>query len=126
MRVGLENVRVDQAGNVVGERRGASQRPHLMIAAHLDTCPPPETNVKVSRDGAVLRGPGIADNCRGLAVLVAIARALNGGRRADAGFDHLCGQRRGGGPGRSAWCQGAVCKATRPRSTGSCRSMGQA
>ncbi len=80
MRVGLENVRVDQAGNVVGERRGASQRPHLMIAAHLDTVFPPETNVKVSRDGAMLRGPGIADNCRGLAVLVAIARALNGGR----------------------------------------------
>ena len=51
-----------------------------MIAAHLDTVFPPETNVKVSRDGAVLRGPGIGDNCRGLAVLVAIARALNGGR----------------------------------------------
>ncbi len=80
MRVGLENVRVDQAGNVVGERRGASQRPHLMIAAHLDTVFPPETNVKVSRNGAVLRGPGIGDNCRGLAVLVAIARALSAGR----------------------------------------------
>jgi tripeptide aminopeptidase len=80
MRVGLENVRVDQAGNVVGERRGASQRPHLLIAAHLDTVFPPETNVKVSRNGPVLRGPGIGDNCRGLAVLVAIARAVSAGR----------------------------------------------
>jgi acetylornithine deacetylase/succinyl-diaminopimelate desuccinylase-like protein len=79
-RVGLENVRLDQAGNVAAERRGASQRPHLLVAAHLDTVFPPETNVKVSRDGATLRGPGISDNCRGLAVLVGIARALNAGR----------------------------------------------
>jgi acetylornithine deacetylase/succinyl-diaminopimelate desuccinylase-like protein len=75
-RLGLENVRTDAAGNVAGERRGAAQRPHLMIAAHLDTVFPADTNVKVSRNGPVLRGPGIADNCRGLAVLVAIARSL--------------------------------------------------
>jgi tripeptide aminopeptidase len=84
-RAGLENVRTDAAGNVAGERRGASQRPHLMIAAHLDTVFPPETNVKVSRNGPVLRGPGIADNCRGLAVLVAIARALGAGGVRTAG-----------------------------------------
>jgi acetylornithine deacetylase/succinyl-diaminopimelate desuccinylase-like protein len=51
-----------------------------MIAAHLDTVFAAETNVKVSRSGPVLRGPGISDNCRGLAVLVAIARALAAGR----------------------------------------------
>jgi tripeptide aminopeptidase len=78
-RLGLENVRVDAVGNVIGERRGAEPKPHLMIAAHLDTVFPPETNVKVARNGALLRGPGIADNCRGLAVLVAIARALSAG-----------------------------------------------
>jgi acetylornithine deacetylase/succinyl-diaminopimelate desuccinylase-like protein len=79
-KAGLENVRIDAAGNVVGERRGAAPRPHLMIAAHLDTVFPPETNVKVARSGAELRGPGITDNCRGLAVIVAIARALSAGR----------------------------------------------
>ena len=84
-RAGLESVRVDQAGNVIAERRGASQRPHLMIAAHLDTVFPPETNVKVSRNGATLRGPGISDNCRGLAVLVALARALGAGRARTQG-----------------------------------------
>lgn len=78
--VGLEKVRIDLAGNVVGERRGTGPRPHLVVAAHLDTVFPPGTDVDVKREGALLRGPGISDNCRGLAVLVAIARALNAGR----------------------------------------------
>ena len=50
-----------------------------MLTAHLDTVFPEGTKVKVRRAGAVLRGPGIGDNCRGLAVLVAIARALTAG-----------------------------------------------
>jgi acetylornithine deacetylase/succinyl-diaminopimelate desuccinylase-like protein len=33
----------------------------------------------VARDGATLRGPGIGDNCRGLAVLLRIIRALDAG-----------------------------------------------
>jgi acetylornithine deacetylase/succinyl-diaminopimelate desuccinylase-like protein len=74
--VGLQNVRVDRAGNVIGDRPGATERPRVVIAAHLDTVFPEGTDVKVRREGAVLRGPGIGDNCRGLAVLVAIARSL--------------------------------------------------
>jgi acetylornithine deacetylase/succinyl-diaminopimelate desuccinylase-like protein len=73
---GLTNVRLDREGNVVGVRPGRSARPNVVLAAHLDTVFPAGTNVKVTRDGALLRGPGIGDNCRGLAVLVAVARAL--------------------------------------------------
>jgi acetylornithine deacetylase/succinyl-diaminopimelate desuccinylase-like protein len=75
--LGLQNIRVDRAGNVLGDRPGGAARPHLVIAAHLDTVFPEETNVKVTRRGQMLGGPGIGDNCRGLAVLVAIIRALN-------------------------------------------------
>jgi tripeptide aminopeptidase len=75
-QLGLKNVRVDKEGNVLGERPGRTPRPHLVIAAHLDTVFPEETDVKVTRDGAVLRGPGIGDDCRGLAVLVGVARLL--------------------------------------------------
>jgi tripeptide aminopeptidase len=75
-QLGLKNVRVDREGNVLGERPGRNPRPHLVIAAHLDTVFPEETNVKVTREGAVLRGPGIGDDCRGLAVLVGVARLL--------------------------------------------------
>jgi acetylornithine deacetylase/succinyl-diaminopimelate desuccinylase-like protein len=73
---GLKNVQIDRAGNVLGDRPGRSARPSVVLAAHLDTVFPEGTPVKVTRAGSTLRGPGIADNCRGLAVLVAVARAL--------------------------------------------------
>jgi acetylornithine deacetylase/succinyl-diaminopimelate desuccinylase-like protein len=75
--LGLQNIRVDRAGNVLGDRPGSAPRPHLVIAAHLDTVFPEETSVKVTRRGQMLEGPGIGDNCRGLAVLIAIVRAMN-------------------------------------------------
>lgn len=77
--VGLRNVRIDAEGNVLGERPGASVRPHLVMSAHLDTVFPPGTNVRVRRQGYILRGHGIGDDCRGLATLIAVARALNAG-----------------------------------------------
>jgi acetylornithine deacetylase/succinyl-diaminopimelate desuccinylase-like protein len=76
---GLKNVRSDRAGNVVGERIGRNARPNVVLTAHLDTVFPEGTKVKVRREGRILRGPGISDNCRGLAVLVAVARALTAG-----------------------------------------------
>lgn len=74
--LGLVAVRVDRAGNVLGDRPGASAHPHVVLSAHLDTVFPEGTNVKVRREGAVLHGPGIGDNCRGLAELVAVARLM--------------------------------------------------
>jgi acetylornithine deacetylase/succinyl-diaminopimelate desuccinylase-like protein len=74
--LGLENVRVDKAGNVLGEYRGAAPHPHVVMAAHLDTVFPEGTDVRVKREGTILRGPGIAVDCRGLAVIVAIAREM--------------------------------------------------
>jgi acetylornithine deacetylase/succinyl-diaminopimelate desuccinylase-like protein len=75
-QIGLQNVRVDKAGNVLGEFRGTAPHPHAVIAAHLDTVFPEGTDVRVKREGSVLRGPGIGDDCRGLAVLVSVAREL--------------------------------------------------
>ena len=73
---GLSDVRLDAIGNVLGVRRGKAARPHVVISAHLDTVFPEGTNVRVTRSGTVLKGPGIGDDARGLAVLVAIASAL--------------------------------------------------
>lgn len=77
--LGLRNVRIDTEGNVIGERPGASARPNLVMSAHLDTVFPQGTDVTVRRQGFLLRGPGIGDDCRGLADLLAVARALNKG-----------------------------------------------
>ena len=75
-QLGLQNVHVDKAGNVLGDYAGAAPRPRVVMAAHLDTVFPEGTNVKVRREGAVLHGPGIGDDCRGLAVVVAAIREM--------------------------------------------------
>ena len=78
---GLEDVTIDDVGNVRGWYVGAR---HVMplhdtcvvLSAHLDTVFGPDLDVSVARRGARLEGPGIADNARGLAALVAIGEAL--------------------------------------------------
>jgi tripeptide aminopeptidase len=77
---GLVNVRIDKVGNVLGERPGLQARPHLVFSAHLDTVFPEGTDVRVTREGPLLRGPGIGDDCRGLAVVLGVIRALNAAR----------------------------------------------
>ena len=74
--IGLTNVRIDKEGNVLGEKRGTQPRPHLVFSAHLDTVFPEGTPVAVKREGTMLRAPGIGDDCRGLAVVLAVARAM--------------------------------------------------
>src|SRR5689334_3134850 len=74
--VGLRNVRIDSIGNVIAERRGIGNGPTVVIAGHLDTVFPEGTNVTVKRDGTKLSAPGIGDDDRGLAVVLAVARAF--------------------------------------------------
>ena len=77
--VGLADVGVDDAGNVRGwfgkNGQGSGEGP-VVVAAHLDTVFGPEVDVRVKRRGQRLEGPGISDNARGLAALVAVAEAL--------------------------------------------------
>jgi tripeptide aminopeptidase len=56
--MGLQNVRIDKAGNVIGVRPGKSAHPNLVLAAHLDTVFPEGTDVKVRREGKLLESPG--------------------------------------------------------------------
>lgn len=81
----LQNIHTDAAGNLIGERLGKNLHPHIVIAAHLDTVFPEGTDVHVMRNGNVLKGPGIYDDCRGLAALVGVAQALDAGKVQTAG-----------------------------------------
>ncbi len=83
--LGLKNVRIDPAGNVIGERPGRAAHPNVVLAAHLDTVFPKGTDVRVRREGSVLRAPGIGDDGRGLAVLLGVIRALDAGHVRTAG-----------------------------------------
>jgi acetylornithine deacetylase/succinyl-diaminopimelate desuccinylase-like protein len=74
--LGLRNVRIDSVGNVIAERPGQPGEPVVVISGHLDTVFPEGTDVTVRRDGTTLRAPGIGDDCRGLAIVLAVARTL--------------------------------------------------
>ena len=76
-QMGLKDVRIDKAGNVIGVRPGAAAHPNLLFEAHLDTVFPEGTDVKVKRDGDLLKAPGIGDDCRGLAMMLGVIQALN-------------------------------------------------
>ena len=67
--------RTDAVGNVIAERRGTGAGPTIVLAGHLDTVFPESTDVKVREANGRLTAPGIGDNCRGLAVVLAVARA---------------------------------------------------
>ena len=71
------NVTVDEVGNVVGEPATENSDPPVILSAHLDTVFPAETRIDVRRNGNRIFAPGIADNSRGLAGILAIARALH-------------------------------------------------
>jgi di/tripeptidase len=74
---GLVNVERDPVGNVLGLRKGTGTGSLLCVAAHLDTVFPEGTDVRVKRSGTKLSAPGIGDDTRSLAVMLAIMRALN-------------------------------------------------
>jgi len=74
---GLEEVGIDAEGNVTGLRRGGGNGRLICVAAHLDTVFPAGTNVKVRREGTKLFAPGVGDDTRSLAVLLAWLRAMD-------------------------------------------------
>ena len=77
-RIGLQHVHVDDVGNVLGSRAGADELAPIVMCAHLDTIFPAGTPVQVERDGPQLTGPGIVDNSRGLAAMLALAETIDG------------------------------------------------
>jgi acetylornithine deacetylase/succinyl-diaminopimelate desuccinylase-like protein len=74
--LGLRNVRIDEVGNVIAERRGVGRGPTVLIEGHLDTVFPEGTDVSIHRKGDTLIAPGIGDDDRGLATVLAVARAF--------------------------------------------------
>jgi acetylornithine deacetylase/succinyl-diaminopimelate desuccinylase-like protein len=89
--LGMTNVRIDSVGNVIAERRGTGDGPTVLIEGHLDTVFPEGTSVKVKRTGTLLAGPGIGDDCRGLAVVLSVVRAFERAKVQTAGTIYFVG-----------------------------------
>lgn len=98
-KLGLTSVRIDSVGNVIGERRGTGGGPTIVLAGHLDTVFPEGTDVKVRRVGERYIGRGITDNCRGLATILAVVRALQTSHVATKGTIVFVGNVGEEGPG---------------------------
>jgi tripeptide aminopeptidase len=98
-KIGLTNVRVDAVGNVIGERRGTGAGPTVVLAGHLDTVFPEGTDVRVKNERGRLTGRGIGDDCRGLAVVLATARALQASKIQTPGTIIFVGNVGEEGPG---------------------------
>ena len=78
--LGLSDAAIDGEGNVVAVRKGSGKGPTLLVSAHLDTVFPPGTDVKIKEKDGRWYAPGIADDTRGLAVLLSWIKALDENR----------------------------------------------
>jgi tripeptide aminopeptidase len=73
--VGLDDVRIDDVGNVFGVHPGFGQR-YVALSAHIDTVFPANTPLNIRQQGSRLYGPGVSDNGAGVTALLAIAALL--------------------------------------------------
>jgi tripeptide aminopeptidase len=73
-RAGFDDARLDAVGNVI-VRYGSGPRP-LVVAAHIDTVFARDVELTVRRRDGRLEAPGIADNARGVAAMLAVAEAI--------------------------------------------------
>jgi tripeptide aminopeptidase len=74
---GLSEVHRDAAGNVIGIRRGTGGGKRVVFDAHLDTVFAVETNVTTRIENGRIHAPGVGDNTRNVAALLAAIRAMN-------------------------------------------------
>src|SRR5687767_3455080 len=78
--LGFASVRIDAEGNVIAEysssASGGGGEPLVVISGHLDTVFPEGTDVRVRRSDNRYAAPGIADDGRGLATVLTVARAF--------------------------------------------------
>lgn len=75
---GLDDIFIDQAGNVVGIWRGTEdgRGKRIVVPAHLDTVFQDLWEIKVKREGNVLKAPGVGDDTASLINLIWSVRAL--------------------------------------------------
>lgn len=74
---GADKVWLDEVGNVLALRKGTKGERTVVLDAHLDTVFPADTDVTVKVKGDTLIAPGVGDDTRGLAMVVAILKAMN-------------------------------------------------
>lgn len=67
---------MDSVCNVYTTIRGTGNGPAVMMTAHLDTVFPMDTPLKIKKEGARISVPGIGDDTRGCAEILALLRVM--------------------------------------------------
>ena len=73
--LGLDDVRIDDVGNVFGIHPGFGRR-YIGLSAHIDTVFPAGTPLNVRQQGSRLFGPGVSDNGAGVTAMLGIVALL--------------------------------------------------
>lgn len=73
--VGLDDVRIDDVGNVFGTHPGFGRR-YVALSAHIDTVFPANTPLNIRQQGSRIYGPGVSDNGAGVVAMLGIAALL--------------------------------------------------
>ena len=73
--IGLDDVRIDDVGNVFGIHPGFGRR-YVALSAHIDTVFPANTPLNIRQQGSRIYGPGVSDNGAGVVAMLAIASLL--------------------------------------------------
>ncbi|MGB6384953.1 MAG: M20/M25/M40 family metallo-hydrolase [Terriglobales bacterium] len=81
--LGLNDVQVDEVGNVFGVRPGYGNL-FIALSAHIDTVFPAATPLNIRQQGSRLYGPGVSDNGAGIAAMLAVASVLKSARISHA------------------------------------------
>lgn len=72
----LQDVCIDEMGNVLARLPGKGRQNPLIVSAHMDTVFPLETNLHIRRDPELIYGPGLGDNSLGVAALFGLIWSL--------------------------------------------------
>jgi len=73
--IGLDDIRIDDVGNVFGIHPGFGRR-YVALSAHIDTVFPANTPLNIRQQGSRIYGPGVSDNSAGVVAMLAIASLL--------------------------------------------------
>jgi len=74
--IGVDSVWIDSEGNVLGLLKGEVGNRTVALDAHLDTVFPEGTDVKTRISNDTIYAPGIADDTRGLSMLLTILKTI--------------------------------------------------
>jgi len=74
--LGLQDVSMDEMGNVYARRPGHGQTRPILVSAHTDTVFPANIPLTLQRHAERIYGPGLGDNALGVAGLIGLVWAL--------------------------------------------------